>query len=182
MNVLSRLSIIGVAAGVVLSIVIASQSFAEAPLTTEQQQHIQTSCLTIKNTLNQLHVSDALLRVNRGQFYESMASKLMDRFSARLTSNGIDATTFQAITNSYRSTLDAFRSDYQTYEQQLSTTIGIDCTKQPVTFYNDVLQSRSKRTTVHDDVTKLNQEMSDYQAAVTAFANKYHQVSSGGTQ
>ncbi|MFZ1301208.1 MAG: hypothetical protein WAQ27_01345, partial [Candidatus Microsaccharimonas sp.] len=80
-------------------------------LTTEQIEHIRSNCVSIKSTLNQLHVSDALLRVNRGQMYESMANKLMSPFNSRLSNNGLDAKATSLVTTSYRSSLDTFRAD-----------------------------------------------------------------------
>jgi hypothetical protein len=120
-----------------------------------------------------------LLRVNRGQFYESMASKLMDRFNTRLSNNSIDNNAFVTITNGYGATLNTFRADYQSYEQQLSATLAIDCTKQPTAFNDAMASARASRNKVHDDVTRLNQQITDYQTAVSNFATSYNQVSGG---
>lgn len=155
------------------------QASAQDELTTEQTQRIQANCQTIKSTLNQLHVSDALLRVNRGQFYESLAGKLMDRFNSRLGNNGINTTQFAALTSSYRAALNTFRSDYQAYEQQLSRAINIDCTKRAADFHSAVTNAREKRSKVHDDVLKLNQYIVDYKIAVDTFAVGYDQATGG---
>lgn len=157
----------------------ATQVSAQEDLTEAQTQRIQANCQSIKATLNQLHISDALLRVNRGQFYESLAGKLMDRFNTRLGNNDINTTQFVALTNSYRATLNLFRSDYQAYEQQLSRTIAIDCTKRPAEFHAAVVSAREKRSKVHDAVLKLNQYISDYKTAVDTFAVGYDQATGG---
>jgi hypothetical protein len=57
---------------------------AQSKLSSTQTKQISDSCLLTKNTLNQLHASDALLRVNRGQIYELMYTKLMSRFNTRI--------------------------------------------------------------------------------------------------
>lgn len=167
--------------GAFLLVVVTQRVSAETTqLSSEQQQQIKSNCQTIKSTLNQLHVSDALLRVNRGQFYESLATKLMDRFNSRLSSNGIDVVGFTAITNRYRTSLNSFRSDYQSYENQLANAIEIDCVASPQSFHDTVQAAREKRFTVHDDIKSLNQAITDYQNAVNTFADQYKTVTSGG--
>jgi hypothetical protein len=136
------------------------------PMTDQQIQLIRNNCSSTKNTLNQLHSSDALLRVNRGQTYESMSTKLMDVFNGRVASNNINNTGFVSISNSYDSTLDVFRADYINYEKQLTLAIGIDCSKQPVTFYDAVALARTERNQVHTDVVKLDQLIDQYKLAI----------------
>src|SRR5690606_37718300 len=74
-------------------------------LSPSEIQLIKTNCVTIKNSLNQLHVSDTLLRVNRGQVYEAMATKLMDAFNDRLGSNRLDNRAMTTVTSRYRTEL-----------------------------------------------------------------------------
>jgi hypothetical protein len=174
-----RLVVISLVSAIILSVATFAHTSAETTLTSEQLQHIRTNCLSIKNTLDQLHASDALLRVNRGQLYESMASKLMDRFNTRVTSNGIDAVSLTTVTVDYRAALNSFRSDYQSYEEQLSLTMRIDCTNQPASLYDAIENSRTKRTKVHGDVVRLHQLIDDYQKAVDLFAINYSQAGNG---
>jgi hypothetical protein len=172
-----RLIALGFVAAVLLSAVSFKGASAQSDLTDDQLQRISANCLSIKNTLNQLHASDALLRVNRGQIYESMGTKLMDRFNGRLTSNSLDAVGTIAVTNSYRSALDTFRSDYQLYERQLSAAIKIDCDKQPGAFHNAIEDARTKRNKVHTDVGRLHQYIDDYRSAVNDFLINFERTS-----
>jgi len=174
MKSLSRSLTFAALAVTVLSFVSLAPAHAD-PLTPDQSQHIVSTCTSMKSTLNQLHVSDTLLRVNRGQFYESMSSKLMTKFNARLSNNGIDNNAFVTITNDYSTALNNFRIDYISYEQQLTNTINIDCTKQPSTFNDAVMQARTLRNKVHDDVTNLNSQITSYQTGVNAFLGTYDQ-------
>lgn len=146
-------------------------------LTADQIEHIRSNCTSIKSTLNQLHASDALLRVNRGQVYESMASKLMDPFNSRLSNNRLDAKATSAVTDSYRSALDSFRNDYKAYEEKLSSAIRVDCINEPESFYNTIEQARVNRAKVHDDVLKLHRYIDDYRSAVSDFLLNYERVS-----
>jgi hypothetical protein len=145
-------------------------------LTAEQVERIRSNCTSTKSTLNQLHASDALLRVNRGQVYESMASKLMDPFNSRLNSNRLDAKATSAVTTSYRTALDAFRNDYRNYEQKLSSALRIDCFNQPQLFADTIEEARVNRAKVHDDVVKLHRYIDDYRSAVGDFFLNYERL------
>lgn len=142
-------------------------------MTDQQIELIRTNCLSAKTTLNQLHVSDALLRVNRGQLYESISTKLMNKFNNRIMNNNFDSTDFISISKDYGSMLDTFRLDYITYEEQLSVALDIDCSKQPVAFYDAVSSARVKRVQVHTDVVNLNQYIAQYQLILDQFEKDY---------
>jgi hypothetical protein len=144
-------------------------SAESAAMTDQQIQLIRDSCVSTKSTLNQLHSSDALMRVNRGQIYESMSTKLMEKFNSRVSSNSLNNSGLVLATNSYESILDTFRLDYITYEKQLTLTIGIDCSKQPLIFYNAIDLARTERNQVHTDVVNLDQSINQYQAVVDQF-------------
>jgi len=133
--------------------------------------------VSIKNSLSQLHASDALLRVNRGQVYESMAAKLMDTFNDRLAGNRLDNKAMTTVTSNYRSALTTFRTDYIAYEQKLSEAIRIDCSTQPNTFHAALEQARTLRTKVHDDVVRLHRIIDDYRSSVSDFLLNYERVS-----
>lgn len=153
---------------VVFSVPFVAQA-QQATLSDEQLTKIQTNCVTIKNTLSQLHASDALLRVNRGQMYESIAGRLMDNFNSRLGSNRLDARATTTVTSTYRGLLDTFRQNYKLYEQKVSEAIRVDCTKDPQRFHNLIIQARELRSVVHGDVQKLHRSIDDYRNAVNDF-------------
>lgn len=146
-------------------------------LTPEQAARVKANCVSIKNSINQLHASDALLRVNRGQMYESMASKLMDTFNARLESNRLDNKATVAVADNYRTALAKFRTDYISYEQKLSEAIRIDCTAQPNTFYTVLQEARELRKDVNGSVQKLHRIIDDYRTSVGDFLMNFERVS-----
>lgn len=170
-----QLVLIAVIAASLLSLFVLKNSYAD-DLSQDQKSRIQANCLNIKGSLNQLHASDALLRVNRGQIYESVGTKLMDSFNGRLSNNGLDNKGLVTVANDYQTALNTFRSDYQVYEQQLSTTIRVDCSKDPVGFHNALESARTKRSTVHSDVIKMNQYIDDYRSAVSDFMLNFERV------
>lgn len=146
-------------------------------LSPEDESRVRANCVSIKATVAQLHATDALLRVNRGQIYESMASNLMDRFNDRLGSNSLDNKGMLAVTGSYRSALNTFRADYIAYEQKLSQALRIDCENQTGSFYTSLQSARELRTKVHDDVNKLHALIDDYRSSVGDFLVNYERIS-----
>ncbi|MDB5160520.1 MAG: exported protein of unknown function [Candidatus Saccharibacteria bacterium] len=175
MNTRVRLVAFALIAASLLSVFALKNTYAE-DLSADQVSRISANCLSIKGSLNQLHASDALLRVNRGQIYESMGSKLMGNFNARLGNNGLDNKGLVVVSDEYQTALATFRNDYQAYEKQLSTTIKIDCSKDQVGFHTALLDARTKRTTVHDDILHLNQYIDDYRSAVNDFMLNFDRV------
>jgi len=148
-------------------------SAQDQPMTDQQIELIRSNCVTAKNTLNQLHASDALLRVNMGQIYESMSTKLMDGFNGRVSNNHFNSSNLVSAIDTYNSTLDVFRADYINYEVKLSAALNVNCLNQPVSFYDSVASARTLRNVVHLDIVKLNQSMDQYQSAVTTFETDY---------
>ncbi|HEU4830802.1 MAG TPA: hypothetical protein VFS65_01360 [Candidatus Saccharimonadales bacterium] len=174
MNKRIALFAVGLAsAGVLAYGLLINATAQSAPITDQQIERIKGSCLSAKNTLNQLHSSDALLRVNGGQVYESIASKLMKQFNGRVSYNNFDSTDFTVTTGIYERTLDEFRLKYKAYEEQLSKALEIDCSKQPVAFYDAVALSREKRAEVHAEVVKLHTSIDDYQTVFDQFSKQY---------
>ena len=162
---------------VLLGLGVQTAKAQSASLTSEQIELIRNNCTSTKSTLSQLHASDALLRVNRGQIYESMASKLMDPFNNRLGNNRLDSRATSAVTSSYRTALDTFRTDYRLYEEKLSSAIRIDCANAPTLFYTTIEQARVNRAKVHEDVVKLHRYIDDYRSAVGDFLLNFERVS-----
>ena len=171
----TRLFILVLAAALLLPF-FAPRNASAADLTDEQLTRISVNCLTIKSSLNQLHASDALLRVNRGQIYESMGAKLMNNFNNRLRSNSLDNKGVSAVTSSYQTALTNFRNDYISYEQQLAAAIRIDCTKDPSSFHDAVENARTKRAKVHTDVIRLHGFIDDYRSAIDDFMLNFERV------
>jgi hypothetical protein len=171
---------IGIIAAGILVLASVQSANAQAVLTDEQKQRIVGNCSSIKTALNQLHASDALLRVNRGQIYEAMSSRLMDNFNTRLGNNNQDTRGLSVISNGYKTTLNTFRSDYLLYERQLSAVIGIDCTKAPEAFHYALEDARTKRLKVHTDVLKLHQNIDDYRSSVNDFLLNFQRLNGDG--
>lgn len=176
MKSLYRLAIITIIATVFLSVVSLTKVNAQSEVTKEQLDHISANCLIIKDSLNQLHASDALLRVNRGQLYEAINLRLMDRFNARVGNNGYDSRGLNLISSNYMTALNLFRSNYQAYERQLSAAIKIDCTKQPAEFHVAIESARTLRVKLNGNIKNLNRYIDDYRSGVNDFLINYQRI------
>lgn len=141
----------------------------QVALTNDEIALIKRNCQSSKVTLERLHASDALLRVNRGQVYEALATRLMDNFNTRLSGNGLDNRAMTTITNSYKSALNDFRSDYKSYEEKLSQAIKIDCDKKPSEYHYALEDARVARKKIHQQVTKLHRFVDDYRTSIDDF-------------
>lgn len=174
-RLLALVAIIGVAllSALTLHAVVSAQE--TAPMTEEHIERIRRNCVKAQTSLNQLHASDALLRVNRGQLYESISTKLMVPFNSRIALNRLDSRGLPAIASQYEKQLAAFRLNYQQYEETMSATLKLDCTKQPVAFYDSVNDTRTKRYLVHTSTTELHQTIEAYKAEFEVFASKFQE-------
>lgn len=169
--------IITVAAALSVLVFAASSPVRADDLSSDQIERIKTNCVSIKSSLSQLHVSDALLRVNRGQIYESMGTNLMDAFNGRLGGARLDNKAMVAVTEQYRTALADFRADYIAYEQKLSTALKIDCRSKPQTFHNTIGEARELRKEVYADIQGLHRVIDDYRSSVGSFLLNFERVS-----
>jgi hypothetical protein len=169
MKTSSRLLVLGALIAVFTAVSFVVPVKAQSLLTDDQLGRIKANCVTIKNSLTQLQASDALLRVNRGQLYESLSSRLMNNFNARLSNNNYDNRGLTVVSSTYQAALQNFRTDYQTYERNLADLIKIDCTQKPAEFHLALEETRELRSELHGDVTRLHQLIDDYRLAVDDF-------------
>lgn len=170
MQKISKILISSLILIVALTAVFALSANAETTAISQaQSEAITSNCTTLKATLTQLHSNDALLRVNAGQTYESILTKLMKRFNERVAYNNMDHSGLDTVALNFETTLNVFRSDYVTYEQQLSEVMDIDCSTSPQGFYDAVMLTKTYRSKVREDVNSLNTIMNQYSTALDKF-------------
>lgn len=173
-----RLLSVFTATAVTVSVVLAgSTAFAEdsSTITDLQLVQIRARCGEVKATLGRVHANDALLRVNRGQLYERLSTKLAAPLNSRIALNRLDGSTLLTITSNYDQHLNDFRTHYQAYEEQLSATMRIDCVNQPAKFYDSLQDTRAKRQVVNEASQKLASDITEYKEAFTDFARPYRE-------
>ena len=130
---------------------------------------IVQNCTQIQATLSSIHSSDALLRVNRGQTYELISSRLMSPMNTRIAANKLDGASLIQITSDYSNDLSDFRNAYIDYERQMSKTIRTNCHKSADKFYENLVKTRELRQEVHSYVADINQGIRDYKKAFDSF-------------
>ncbi len=127
-----------------------------------QIEKIRTNCLDVQSTLERVHASDALARVNLGQRYENISTKLMAPLNSRIAFNRLDNVELTKTTIEFNTELDNFRSLYQQYEQTMLRAIQMKCRDQPVSFYDTITLSRDHRSAVHESVLKMGGLLKQY--------------------
>ena len=173
---MKRILILAAILGALFGATILSEQITRAqsaPMTEAHIARIRSSCVEAQSTLNQLHSSDALLRVNRGQLYEYISTKLMAPFNSRLALNRLDGAALVTVAKTYEDQLATFRTNYQQYEEAMSRTLKINCNNQPVAFYDSVDDTRLKRKKVHDSTLSLQKTIQDYKDQFELFAQKF---------
>jgi len=139
----------------IVAVSFAWQANAAVIVTPERVGRIKTNCVENQASLNRLHQTDTSLRNNRGNLYRSIGDKLMSPLNARISSNDLDASKLTKITVAYNDAYGRFFKDYIAYDESLTELLSINCTKEPVAFYNALLDTREKR----DELSVSNKEL-----------------------
>lgn len=150
------------------------------PMTNEHIQRIKDNCRAATQTLRQIRASDGLLRVNRGQLYDLISTKLMAPMNSRLAINRLDASQLISVTASFDRTLNEFRSHYQTYGAQLLSTIQTDCQQKPVEFYEGVKKAREQRAKINELIKSLVHYIAQYDQKFNEFRANHPEIKREG--
>lgn len=167
------LIIVSTAVACAVFLTVTARSLDVSPLSESHKERIVANCTSAKSSLQQLHRSDASLRVNRGQLYEFISTKLMARLNSRLVLNRLDASDLVAAAARYEQSLSYFRTTYQTYEEQLSALLRIDCQRQPEAFYYRALDVRQKRQAVAEVTSEIERYVVEYHQTFERFTAGY---------
>jgi len=97
-----------------------------------------------------------------------------------LSYNKVSAPQFQQLASQLQTAVSQFRGDYTTYDGQLSNAIGANCKNKPQDFYTLIVEARSARTKLSDEVTVIASLMSQYRDAMVQYQNSLS--GSGGVQ
>lgn len=145
----------------------------EIHLTPNQLDYIKASCEATEVSLSQLHSNDALSRVNLGQSYEAISTRLIKRFNSRVAYNNLNNSSLVAVSNEYDKSLNLFRNSYQEYEVSLSNLISIDCQNNPEQFFGKLESTRTKRLLVRENVDNVNTQLKNYSIEVNNFETNF---------
>ena len=156
------------------SIVVAPLAKADnnlASLGEKQLETIRQNCVQAQVTLQQIQYSDAAARVNRGQAYETLLTKLMAPFNSRVALNRLDmATDLTADTTDLEKAFNTFKDDYTNYSDDLTETLEVKCQSHPEDFYEALSNTRDDRAQVHSDIGVMDALMAQYDKGVVDLA------------
>lgn len=142
------------------------------PLSDAHIANIRANCVEAQTSLSQLHASDGLMRVNRGQLYESISTKLIAPLNSRLILNRIEPGNLLTLATKYDQQLQTFRNDYQAYEVAMSRTLSFNCVKEPSLFYDSLVDAREKRQKTHDAAQDLQKVVIEFGEEFKVLADK----------
>jgi hypothetical protein len=157
---------------VVLSIVMMSSANAITVLSAEAIDSISKECISIKSALQRTKQADRPLRVGLSRHYESISRRLMSPLNSRIALNSIDGVELAKIKVDFDDKLGNFREKYSDYELSLDSTLGIDCEKNPVEFYNSLVGARTLRAGVNELTVELSDLANNYRTEVVRLADR----------
>jgi hypothetical protein len=166
-------------AGVFTSLPAFAQDSSET-MTDDHIARIKSNCQAALGTLGRIHANDAPVYINRNQTYFSIGDKLMARLNGRLALNRFDSSDLVKTASDYNVALTRFRTAYKQYDDTMSDVLHIDCTREPVSFYDKVNDARELRGEVNGAVQQLKALIDQYQQDVQTFKYMHADQLNGG--
>lgn len=146
-----------------------SASAAESTeLSPEKLAEIKANCVEMQVAMQKIQYNDAANRVNRGQGYESLVTRMMIPMNGRTAVNGLSssAATLAGITTNYQQSLSNFKNIYERYDNAISSALRIKCQEKPAEFYRLLTEARKQRTSLSQEVATLSEYIEAYRQAV----------------
>lgn len=160
-------------AGALLAVNVAAQETGNRTITQEKIEKIRNNCTQNQASLNQLHQNDAFLRTDRGDIYRTISDKLMVPLNRRLAANQLDAGKLVELSATFSNQYDDFFDAYFEYDNALTDVLRTDCRLEPVTFYNNLLEARTKRAILYKANQALMETIREYDTSFTDFKANY---------
>ena len=129
----------------------------DAGLTSEQETSIKTHCAIIKDNLKNVQYDDSRVRVHLGRYYETILTDFIMPLNVVLVANNISNVDLIENQSDFTAARAKFASDYIVYQKGLEELVSIDCTVEPVRFYNKRMSVRKERAKVKADTVTLRQ-------------------------
>lgn len=146
---------------------------ATTTITPEKVARIRARCVENQAALNRLHQTDAFLRTDRGNLYRTISDKLMVPLNRRLAANQLDGGALITIAADYNTEYNRFYRAYIDYDNALSKVLEIDCDREPVAFYNALLDAREKRIKLSESNLSIKEHIRQYGVVFSDFKASY---------
>lgn len=162
------LSAVFIVGSLLLSQSVGAQEQETTELSPEKIIDIKASCVGVQVVLQKIKYNDAANRVNRGQGYESLVTRMIIPMNSRAAVNGFSnsAASLANITSRYQQSFKNFKKNYDNYDDALNSTLRIKCQEKSTEFYTHLTEARKYRTNLANDITSLTQIMEEYRQAV----------------
>ena len=132
-----------------------------AELSGETSARIADNCSSIRQNLKNLQRADSRARTYFGAIYETVSSKFLKPLNLRLVNNDLSNPNLSKLQSSFATERTNFSDDFVDYSKSLEDLIAIDCRLEPKQFYEKLLETREKRTSVAEDLKLWNSLMLD---------------------
>lgn len=167
------LLIVALLAVPLVSVSVVRAQEASPMISQEKITKIRDRCIENQAALNQLHQTDLFLRNNRGELYQTISEKLMVPFSRRLAANQLDGGVFLDLSASFRTEYITFNRAFIDYDNALTKVLAVDCTREPVAFYNELLNAREKRQVLSTSNQALMDIIRRYSTAFSDYRTQF---------
>ena len=138
---------------------------------TADSEIIKTLDSSVRVAIKNIHTNDALTRVNVGQRYNSISTKLMARLNGRLAINKLDSSKLVNITNEFESTRLKFNSNYNDYDTAMTDLQRANCSNNVADYYQKLTVAREARNKLSEDVKVLDELLVRYKEEVQVIKN-----------
>ncbi len=152
---------------------------AAQPLDDAKIQVIRENCKQAQSTMQRIQRSGSAVRINRGQSYEN-TTKLLTALNSRAVLNSYSIPDLVESAAGFETEFTAFKSAYFTYEKALGRALEINCTGQPVTFYDALETTREKRALLAETIDKMNAQLDKYQGSLDSFEQEIKKRTEAG--
>lgn len=157
--------IIGLGASFVLALGAGSAVLAQTDLSNDMLNAIRSRCSSSQFAVRQIEKRDAVSRINRGRDYDQTLRQV-SAMNSRFAYNKVNAPDLIQITTDLQQAVDAFRSNYDRYDTDLTNALQINCKDKPADYYNMIEKARSDRAAVGDQVNHIVDLMKQYRDAL----------------
>lgn len=127
---------------------------------------IRSNCAAVRLVVRRIHTNDMLVRVNVGQSYNVISSKLMARFNSRAVLSQVDSTELVRLANDFEKMRKTFNSNFNTYESALTKLMRINCEEDSARFYDKLVEAREARAELRGNTQTMNELIVQYKKQV----------------
>ena len=141
---------------------------ASLSLSDDKLEAIRTRCSNSQFALQQIEKRDAVSRINRGRAYDQMLRQI-SAFNSRFAYNKINMPDLVQITSDLQNAVNDFRSSYDTYDNDITSALKIDCKQEPSQYYGYIVQARNDRAAIGEKVKAITEFTAKYRNAISSY-------------